>query len=831
MSDSPYENTRSRKMDEESNSTSNSSTPTSISVDLKNETFVKFRNLQAIMKEGKRAKAKREQEMEEDFNSLAISPSIKSPKEVRIPKLNYDIAKPSESGKHVGLVFDSRMMQHKASKTLDYRRKHPERPERISRPLERLCGAAILDRVYLIPGREATKDELLLVHQGDHVDDIASTANIESVEDFEEKQERYNSIYLCKESYMCALVSCGCTLAIVDEVVKGSLTSGFALVRPPGHHAETHTAYGFCLFNNVAVAARHAQKLAKNERLVESEEMYKVLILDWDVHHGNGTQNMFYDDPSVLYISFHRYDNGIFFPSTEDANYDRVGNGKGLGFNINIPWGGARMGNSEYYTAFERIVMPIAEEFKPNLVLVSSGFDSGKGDPLGGYHVTPNMFGYMSHRLQMLAGGKVVIVLEGGYNLTTVSDSVLACVESLLEFPRDTRKIGSPDIENLKYNVPPRLKPPNTPGLSCILQVLEYIVSFWPCLESHKNKVDELLQVAKRLSIEKLTKSINKLEVEEDKNSKKRHSYGTRLQSSKKNENGPDTPNLNSSSSTIKSPENLTFSTPTGDSTDFNIKSNNETTENSNAFIMDDLKNALPDTGTDNADNLSDDSYYSTTSVLGGGQSPNTPSATPHTEDKENPSSAKMDGSYLDSLSEVKKVYNEPNIDNELGAVGGEIEITTDNKTRKEITMVLSAMGLTDIDGMSMEDMIAIAQATLPEHASGYTVPKDNCPHVEGHVNPKTVDLLNLDTFCAMCEYVIENWTCLQCAEVFCGRFVNAHMLDHFNETGHAVVLSHSDLSFWCYNCDAYLNNYTIKILREVYRKAHVLKHNVDLPS
>merc|ERR550534_3613719 len=151
--------------------------------------------------------------------------------------------------------------------------------------------------------------------------------------------ERLNSIYLNSSSVKCGLLASGGVLACVDQVMSGNSVAGLAVVRPPGHHAEPDTPHGFCLFNNVAIAA---------ERAVREEGLDRVLILDWDVHHGNGIQHVFYQSNKVLYISLHRYDDATFFPSNEDANYDMVGEGLGQGFNVNIPFNGRKMGDTEY---------------------------------------------------------------------------------------------------------------------------------------------------------------------------------------------------------------------------------------------------------------------------------------------------------------------------------------------------------------------------------------------------------------------------------------------------------------------------------------------------
>lgn len=218
----------------------------------------------------------------------------------------------------------------------------------------------------------------------------------------------------------------GCLVELAFKVASGELKNGFAVIRPPGHHAEESTAMGFCFFNSVAIAAKLLQqKLA----------MSKILIVDWDIHHGNGTQQAFYSDPNVLYISLHRYDNGNFFPGSGAP--EEVGSGMGVGYNVNIAWTGGvdpPIGDVEYLTAFRTVVMPIANEFSPDVVLVSAGFDAVEGhlSPLGGYSVTAKCFGHLTKQLMKLAGGRVVLALEGGHDLTAICDASEACVSALL---------------------------------------------------------------------------------------------------------------------------------------------------------------------------------------------------------------------------------------------------------------------------------------------------------------------------------------------------------------------------------------------------------------
>ncbi|KAM7401852.1 hypothetical protein PAMP_017129 [Pampus punctatissimus] len=221
-------------------------------------------------------------------------------------------------------------------------------------------------------------------------------------------------------------IAAGCVTDLALKVAQGELKNGFAVVRPPGHHANHSSPLGFCFFNSVAIAAKQLQ---------HKLNVSKILIVDWDVHHGNGTQEAFYDDPSVLYISLHRYDNGNFFPGS--GHPSEVGAGAGEGFNVNVGWTGGLnppMGDAEYLAAFRAVVMPIAHEFSPDVVLVSAGFDAveGHSSPLGGYKVTAKCFGFLTRQLMSLAGGRVVLALEGGHDLKAICDASEACVSALL---------------------------------------------------------------------------------------------------------------------------------------------------------------------------------------------------------------------------------------------------------------------------------------------------------------------------------------------------------------------------------------------------------------
>ena len=223
-------------------------------------------------------------------------------------------------------------------------------------------------------------------------------------------------------SYEVALLAAGGVQAAVDAVMRGTVSNAFCAIRPPGHHALKNKAMGFCLFNNIAIAARYIQK---------HYQLSRVLIVDWDVHHGNGTQAMFYDDPTVLYFSVHQ---SPFYPGTGGA--EETGEGKGLGFTRNIPMA-AGSGDDEYRRAFSQELRPLAASFKPDFVLVSAGFDAAKDDLLGGMKVTPAGYAELTRIVRDIADqscrGRLVTVLEGGYNLESLAASAEAHVRVLME--------------------------------------------------------------------------------------------------------------------------------------------------------------------------------------------------------------------------------------------------------------------------------------------------------------------------------------------------------------------------------------------------------------
>uniref|UniRef100_A0A452HVT6 Histone deacetylase n=1 Tax=Gopherus agassizii TaxID=38772 RepID=A0A452HVT6_9SAUR len=340
-----------------------------------------------------------------------------------------------------GLVYDTLMLKHQC--TCGNTNSHPEHAGRIQSIWSRLQETGLRGKCECIRGRKATLEELQTVHSEAHT--LLYGTNPLNRQKLDSKKllgtarghaslplwfyiHRVDSDTIWNEVHSsgAARLAVGCVIELVFKVATGELKNGFAVVRPPGHHAEESTPMGFCYFNSVAIAAKLLQ-----QRLNVS----KILIVDWDVHHGNGTQQAFYSDPNVLYISLHRYDDGNFFPGSGAP--DEVGTGPGVGFNVNMAFTGGLeppMGDTEYLTAFRTVVMPIANEFAPDVVLVSSGFDAVEGHPtpLGGYNLSAKCFGYLTKQLMGLAGGRIVLALEGGHDLTAICDASEACVSALL---------------------------------------------------------------------------------------------------------------------------------------------------------------------------------------------------------------------------------------------------------------------------------------------------------------------------------------------------------------------------------------------------------------
>uniref|UniRef100_A0AAY4DHH7 Histone deacetylase n=1 Tax=Denticeps clupeoides TaxID=299321 RepID=A0AAY4DHH7_9TELE len=396
--------------------------------------------------------------------------------------------------KFAGLVYDTLMQKHQCM--CGNTNTHPEHAGRIQSIWSRLQETGLRSKCECIRGRKATLEELQTVHSEAHVLLYGTNPLRQKLDSKRSLTPMFvrlpcggmgvdsDTIWNEVHSSSAARLAVGSVVELVFKVASGELKNGFAVVRPPGHHAEESTPMGFCYFNSVAIAAKLLQ-----HRLNVS----KILIVDWDVHHGNGTQQAFYTDPNVLYLSLHRYDNGNFFPGSGAP--DEVGSGPGLGFNVNMAFTGGLdppMGDAEYLSAFRTVVMPIANEFAPDVVLVSSGFDAVEGHPppLGGYRLTAKCFGYLTKQLMGLAGGRLVLALEGGHDLTAICDASEACVSALL---------GN-ELEPLSEEV--LQQRPNTNAVRSMEKVLEAHGKYWRSLQRHASTLGYSLLEAQRCETE-----------------------------------------------------------------------------------------------------------------------------------------------------------------------------------------------------------------------------------------------------------------------------------------------------------------------------------------
>nr|XP_022914414.1 histone deacetylase 6 [Onthophagus taurus] len=353
------------------------------------------------------------------------------------------------TGNGICYAFDEVMFEHKTPENF------PERPERLIKLYEKFTELKLHERLIKVSTRKATEDELLLIHDKEYIDSLINSKLYTATRD----------VYFTPESLPPILTSAGCLLNVVDQVMTNKSRAGVAMIRPPGHHAEKHQPMGFCFINNIALAAKYILTKYKTKR---------ILILDFDVHHGNGTQKAFYNSKEVLYISVHQYNNGNFFPNGSDGNFNMHGEGRGVGYNVNIPFNKENpsdfMTDTEYITIFNHIILPISYSFGPEVILVSAGFDAGLDDPIGHYRVTPEAFGHFIQLLKPLARGKMILSLEGGYNVNTVAYSMTMCIKALLGDPLPSLEIGK-----IRKS-----------ALETLEKVINVQKRFWPILQVRK---------------------------------------------------------------------------------------------------------------------------------------------------------------------------------------------------------------------------------------------------------------------------------------------------------------------------------------------------------
>ena len=287
-------------------------------------------------------------------------------------------------------------------------------PERLKSINRALFASELMGSLPELVAISALDKDLFRVHDQEYVETILTHSKTALKEN--RLVQIFFDTFICSTSYDVAKLAAGSGLRAVDAVAKGDYNTSFVLCRPPGHHALSAQGMGYCLFNNVAVAARYAQ---------ETYGLKRIAIIDWDVHHGNGTQEIFYDDPSVLFVSIHGYP--LFPKDTGWYTEDGIGEGKGFTVNIPLPVGNGDLG---YLTVWKEIVAPVVQEFEPELILLSAGFDAHMADPLGNQRLSILGYVKLSHDLLKLAEhAGLVAFLEGGYNVTALANSVSACLQ------------------------------------------------------------------------------------------------------------------------------------------------------------------------------------------------------------------------------------------------------------------------------------------------------------------------------------------------------------------------------------------------------------------
>ena len=309
----------------------------------------------------------------------------------------------------LGLIYHPDYLKHVTGSS------HPEKPQRLEVLMQHLLATPLWGTISHLRPTPALLDTIHLVHPERHTTMVKIRCQVgEQILD-------EGDTHVCRDSFDIALLAAGGVVQAIDEVVGGRLERAFCAVRPPGHHAESSKVMGFCLFNNVAIGARYAQKKHGVER---------IAVVDWDVHHGNGTQQIFYEDDSVLFISLHQYP---YYPGTGAAS--ERGTGRGDGFTLNCPMGAGSV-EKDYLDAFQAQILPALHRFQPQLLMISAGFDAHAEDPLAGINLKDESYGIMTELLLDVSGkycgGKIVSVLEGGYNLQALARSVESHLKAMV---------------------------------------------------------------------------------------------------------------------------------------------------------------------------------------------------------------------------------------------------------------------------------------------------------------------------------------------------------------------------------------------------------------
>ena len=327
--------------------------------------------------------------------------------------------------KKVGIVKDELFLKHTNGP------QHPECPERLESIYSMLDSSGLINRLDVLDPVDATEDQIIRAHTEQYYNKVKDTKGVD-VYNFD--PDTSSNAY----TYDAAMRGSGGFLSSIDKVLNDELDCSFAFPRPPGHHAEADRAMGFCIFNHAAVAASH----------LLSKGLDRVLVIDWDIHHGNGTQHIFYDNPNVLFFSIHQFP---FYPGT--GSLDEFGEGDGEGYTVNLPVP-PMLTDTDYNKLFELILTPLIEQYKPQYILVSAGFDAYFVDPLGNMQITESGFAqltrYVINSAEKYCGGKLSLVLEGGYNVMGLASITKLVIQELLEI-NITEILLPEDFRNLEF--------------------------------------------------------------------------------------------------------------------------------------------------------------------------------------------------------------------------------------------------------------------------------------------------------------------------------------------------------------------------------------------
>lgn len=411
---------------------------------------------------------------------FSVSVKQEHTEEIGVPvKKQKTENKPStQNALKTGYCYDVKMRYHSKiyQSYYEYIDPHPEDPRRISKIYNKIKENDLLEKMTKIDIRPATNEEISKIHTNELLTTIMGLED-KNPKQLKELTNKSDSIYFNLESFKSAKLAAGGAIEACKAVIENKCLNSFAIIRPPGHHAEPDKPSGFCLFSNAAIAARHILDNYPNK-------VKKILILDWDIHHGNGTHLAFEDDPNVLYISLHRFELNKFYPGTKLGDIDQVGKNEGEGFSCNITWPVSGINDVEYMYAFRKIVMPICEEFDPDFVIISSGFDAADGDVIGQCHVSPQCYGQLTHMVKSLANGNVTVLLEGGYNLTSISNSALEVTKVLMGEPPKpfiNKKISTGEIILPKPEV-----------LKNLQRIIDFQSKYWKCLRNDNHTITDM---------------------------------------------------------------------------------------------------------------------------------------------------------------------------------------------------------------------------------------------------------------------------------------------------------------------------------------------------